>query len=174
MPVEVVGLEVQEHGNLAGELVHVLELEARELADDARARLDLAVEISQRPADVPGGRRVEDRAEQLGGRCLAVRAGDADEPRLQQPVAELDLAPDRDASPLGLGDERRLTRHTGALDEQLGAVEQREVAVVPKLAINGRHLQPAPRQRRDRPLPGAREPEHEHPLRQRAQRNPGK
>ena len=39
--VEVVRLEVEQHGDVAGELVHVLELEARELADDpvrARAR----------------------------------------------------------------------------------------------------------------------------------------
>ena len=41
VPVEVVGLEVEEHGDVAGERVHVLELEARELADDGRARLDL-------------------------------------------------------------------------------------------------------------------------------------
>src|SRR4029077_919010 len=91
--VEVVGLEVQQHRNLAGELVNVLELEARQLADDERAGLDLAVEIRQRAPDISRGRGVEDRAEQLGGRRLAVRARDADESRLQQPVAELDLAP---------------------------------------------------------------------------------
>ena len=34
MPVEVVGLEVEQHGDPAGELVDVLELERRELADD--------------------------------------------------------------------------------------------------------------------------------------------
>ena len=174
MPVEVVGLEVQQHRDLAGELVHVLELEARQLADDERARLDLAVELGQRAADVPRRRRVEDRAEQLGGRRLAVRAGHADEPRLQQAVAELDLAPDRHASALGLGDERRLARDAGALDQHLDPVEQREVAVVAELAVGRGHLHPAPLERRDRRLAGAREPEHEHPLRQRAQRNPVK
>ena len=83
VPVEVVGLEVQQHRHLAGELVHVLELEARQLADDERPRLDLAVEVGQRAADVPRGRSVQDRAQQLGGRRLAVRAGHADEARLQ-------------------------------------------------------------------------------------------
>ena len=32
--VEVVGLEVEQHRDVAGELVHVLELERRQLADD--------------------------------------------------------------------------------------------------------------------------------------------
>ena len=41
VPVEVVGLEVEQHRDVARERVHVLELEARELADDGRARLDL-------------------------------------------------------------------------------------------------------------------------------------
>src|SRR6185312_13063202 len=79
VPVEMVRLEVEQHCDLAGQLVHVLELKARQLADDERARLDLAVEVGQRAADVSRGRRLEDRAEQLRGRRLAVRAGDADE-----------------------------------------------------------------------------------------------
>src|SRR4029077_13134699 len=116
----------------------------------------------------------EDRAEQLGGRRLAVRAGDADEPRQQQPVAELDLAPDRNAASLCLDDEWRLAWHARALDEQLGAVEEREVLVAPELTVDGGHLHSAPSERRDRRLARAREPEHEHPLRQLAQRNPGK
>ena len=36
--VEVVGLEVEQHGDARPELVDVLELEARELADDPRVR----------------------------------------------------------------------------------------------------------------------------------------
>jgi hypothetical protein len=65
VPVEVVGLEVEQHGDLARELVDVLELEARELADDAGRRLDLAVEIGQRATDVAGDGHAEHRAEQL-------------------------------------------------------------------------------------------------------------
>ena len=34
VPVEVVGLEIEEDRNVAGERVDILELEARELADD--------------------------------------------------------------------------------------------------------------------------------------------
>src|SRR5439155_24825806 len=100
--VEVVRLEVEQHRNLTGELVHVFELEARELTDDPRARFDLAVELGQRAADVAGDRRLQHHAEELAGRRLAVRPGYADEPWPQQPVAELDLAPDRNAALLGL------------------------------------------------------------------------
>ena len=83
MPVEVVGLEVEQHRNLAGELVDVLELEAGELADDAVAGLDLAVELGERAADVARDRRLQHHSEQLAGRRLAVRPGHADEPRPQ-------------------------------------------------------------------------------------------
>ena len=80
--VEVVGLEVEQHRDVAGQLVHVLELERRQLADDPLHRL----ERRQRRADVARHRDVasrgtEDRAEQLGRRGLAVRPGDADEAR---------------------------------------------------------------------------------------------
>ena len=102
----------------------VLELEAGELADDPRVRLDLSVELGEGAADVSRHGRLKHRAEELAGRGLAVRAGDAEEPRVEEPVAELDLAPDRDASVLGLGDEERLPRHARALDQQLDAFEQ--------------------------------------------------
>ena len=136
--------------------------------------IDLAVELGQRPAHVARDGRVQHDAEQLRGRRLAVRAGDADEPRLEQPVAELDLAPDRHASALGLRHERRLARNPGALHQQLGPVEQSEVAVVAELAVGADDLHPAPLERRRRRLPRPSEPEHEHPLRQHAQRNPVK
>src|SRR5207248_3713792 len=122
--VEMVGLEVQQHGDLASQLVHVLELEAGELADDPGARLDLAVELGQCAAHVPGDRRARHRAQELASRRLSVRAGDADQLRLQEAKAELDLAPDRDATSLGLDNERRLARDPGALDQYLHAVEQ--------------------------------------------------
>ena len=71
--------------------------------------------------------RAEDRAEQLGRRRLPVRAGDADQVRAggQQPIAELDLAPDGDAARAGAGDERRLGRYARALDHQFHPLEQR-------------------------------------------------
>ena len=86
VPVEVVGLEVEKDGDVAGERVDVLELEARELADDPRARVGLLRCVGERPADVAGNLRgaivgAEDRAEQLGRRRLPVRARHADEAR---------------------------------------------------------------------------------------------
>ena len=130
--VEVVGLEVEEHRDVARELVHVLELEARELADDRRAGLDLARRrpVSARPTfPATSTRRPaarEDRAEQLGRRRLPVRARDADQRVAgEQPVAELDLAPDRDAARTRSRGERRRSRHARALDDELDTLEQR-------------------------------------------------
>ena len=82
VPVEVIGLQVEQHGDVAGQLVHVLELERRQLADHPFRRADRG----QRRADVPGDRDVasggaKDGAEELGGRRLPVRARHADEAR---------------------------------------------------------------------------------------------
>src|SRR4029079_1231072 len=78
--VEVVGLEVEQHGDVAGERLDVLELEARELADDPRAVLRHAGGLGECARDrardlAPPAGRTEDRPEQLRGRGLAVRAG---------------------------------------------------------------------------------------------------
>ena len=75
--VEVVRLEVEQDGDLALELVHVLELERRELAHDPRVLRHH--DARQRRADVPGDRDrpsggAEDRAEQLRRGRLPVRA----------------------------------------------------------------------------------------------------
>ena len=56
VPVEVVGLEIEEHGDPRPKLVHVLELEAGDLADDDLVGLDLPVELGERAADVAGDR----------------------------------------------------------------------------------------------------------------------
>src|SRR5205823_9554272 len=125
-------------------LVHVLELEAGELADDPGARLDLAVELGQCAAHVSGDRRARHRAQELASRRLSVRAGDADQLRLQEAKAQLDLAPDRDATSLGLDNELRLPRDPGALDQYLDAVEQGQITVVADLAVGCGHLHPAP------------------------------
>src|SRR5207247_6771281 len=50
--VEMVGLEVEENGDVAGERVHVLELKARELAHHGGTLLDLEGDVGQRSADV--------------------------------------------------------------------------------------------------------------------------
>ena len=54
VPVEVVGLEVEENGNARLQRVNVLQLERRELADDPRVRRRGADERRERAADVSG------------------------------------------------------------------------------------------------------------------------
>ena len=125
VPVEVVGLEVEEDGDVARERVHVLELEARELADDRRAGPDPLCDVGERAADVARDLGVlpvgaQDRGEQLRRRRLSVRAGYTDQQiAVEEPVAELDLAPDRDRMRTRGHDERRLGRHARALDDEL-------------------------------------------------------
>jgi len=85
VPVEVVGLEVEEDADPEVQLVDVLELEGRELADDPVG----GARGAERRADVPGDDDVapggaEDRAEELAGRRLAVRARDPDDRRLTE------------------------------------------------------------------------------------------
>ena len=131
--IEVVRLEVEQHRDVAGELVHVLELEGRELADDPVG----GPNRRERRADVPGDRdvaagRAEDRAEQLGRRRLAVRPGHADEARAA-------AAGDSRARPPTTRECRaRAPPATsgaspgtpGDLDEHVDPVEQREVVLV--------------------------------------------
>src|SRR5439155_8058602 len=66
--VEVIGLEIEQHGDLERELVDVLELERRQLTDDPRVLR--RVHPAQRPTDVARDDRVasrgaKDRAQQL-------------------------------------------------------------------------------------------------------------
>ena len=116
------------------------------------------------PADVPRGRRAEDRAEQLRRRRLAVRAGDADELDAEQPEAELDLAPDGDPARPRDADEQLSAGHAGALHEHVDVVEQPGVAVVAERPVGPHDLHPAPLEQGGGALPGARHPEHERAL----------
>src|SRR5580765_236272 len=82
--VEVVGLEVEKDADARPEAVHVLQLEARKLADDPGVLFDCAVERSDWTANVAGDGHgpvccAEDRTQQLARRRLPVRAGDAEE-----------------------------------------------------------------------------------------------
>ena len=131
--VEVIGLEVEQHGDVARERLDVFELERRELADDPVRSADRR----KRRADVPGDRdverrRPEDRAEQLGRRRLAVRACDADELRVvrQQAPGHLDLGLDGDR------DERALTGHARALDEHVDPFEEVELELVAERPVD--------------------------------------
>ena len=129
MTIEVFRFEVEQHGNARAQAVHVLELEARQLADDPCVLFERTVEARQRPADVAGdgdrrARRAEHRAQQLSGRRLAVRSCDPDDRVSKQAEAELDLAPDRNPARTRSRCERRLPGHARALDEQLDVVQQ--------------------------------------------------
>ncbi len=163
VPIEMVGLEVEQHRDLARQVVDVLELERRELADNPLGRLDRR----QRPADVPSDRDVSSgsakhRPEQLDRRRLPVRARDTDEPRFgKELVAELDLAPDRDPTLTRSLHENVLARHARALDDELDAVEGRRVVVVSEPAIGGRDRDGSSRERRRGSPARAREPENE-------------
>ncbi len=124
VPVEMVGLEVQQQRDVGRERHRVLELEGAGLADHGRVAVapTVAGERADGEPDVAGDvdrppRRAPDRAEQLGRRRLAVRAGHRDERALDEPPAELELAVDRHAAPARLGDHRRLARHARALDD---------------------------------------------------------
>ena len=124
MPVEVVGLEIEEDRGSRMELVDVLQLERRDLAHDA-AGADDPVELADRAADVSGDGRVQDHAEELARRGLAVRAGDRHELDAgQQPIAELELAPDRHATRTRPCHGRCLARYPRALDHELDRVHQ--------------------------------------------------
>jgi hypothetical protein len=113
-------------------------LERRQLAHDPIGSPDRR----ERRADVAGNRdvtagRTEDRAEQLGCRRLAVRAGHADELRVGQlPESKLDLRPDGDPTLTGSEDQRRLPRNAGRLDHDIDIVEQCEVVFVPERTVD--------------------------------------
>ncbi len=173
MPVEVVGLEVEQHGNSGPKFVRVFELEAGDLADDDLIGLDLPVEVGQRTADVAGNGSAEHDAEQLARRRLAVRPGDPENRVRKEARAELDLTPDG-YPPLSRGhDETRLAWYPWALDHSLDGVEQSLLlgpemefdTGLPKPAhvqvlggVDADHLDPATAQRERGRLPGASEP----------------
>src|SRR5439155_15372285 len=117
----------QEERDLARERGDALELKRRGLADDELALGVLPVEPGQRAADVARHRRAEHRAEELGRRRLPVRPRDTGEPHAQEPVAELDLGPDRDSALARRRDERILARNARRLDEYVGPLEQPDV-----------------------------------------------
>ena len=124
VPVEVVGLQVEENGNARLQRVDVLELERRELADDPRVRRRRADQGRERTAHVsghfdisPGG--AEDGAEELRRGRLPVRPGDAENRIRKESRAELDLAPDGQATRPRALHEHRLTRDSRALHDEI-------------------------------------------------------
>ena len=174
--VEVVGLEVQQDRRLGRERQRVLELEGGRLADDGRAVQVLAgqrrvggPDVADDPDRLPG--RPVDRAEQLDGRRLAVRARHRDRLGVDEPPRELELAHDRDAPPPRLGDHRRLRGDAGGLHDRGDPVELRQavradhrrdaLGHLRRAGVDDEHLLP-PRQQRSRGRHArARKPDHE-------------
>ena len=150
VPVEMVGLEIEEDGDAEAQLVDVLELERRELAHDPVRLRDGAERIADVARDghvTPG--RTEDRAEELDGGRLAVRPRDAkDGRRPEEPIPELDLRPHGESALARGHDERRVAGNTGRFHDDVHAVEQREIVLVAERAVDEHGvLQP----RRSRP-----------------------
>ena len=162
-----VRLEVQEDGDPRPKTVDVLELEARELADDPLVGCGLADELAQRRAHVAGGAGSEHRAEQLSRRRLPVRPGDAEDRIREQPRRQLDLAPDGDSARARGGHERRLAGDSWALDEHVDAVEQGEILVVAERPVRRHDLGTTRLERGLRGPARARQPENEDSLQSR-------
>ena len=123
----MVGRQVQEHCDVWAQDGDILELEARQLADDQVVGAEPAIERAERAPDVAGhrdrpSRGPDHRAHQLGRRRLAVRPGDADGRLAHQTGAELDLAPDRDPAGACGGDEGGLARYARGFHEELHSV----------------------------------------------------
>jgi hypothetical protein len=172
VPVEVVGLEVEEQAHVRAKPVDVLQLEARDLADHHLGRRNLAVEIAERAAHVSRDRCTEHRSEQLARRRLPVRPGDADDRVREQSRPELDLAPDRDPAGASRRDERHLAGHSRALDHGLDDIGQalllgpetefdtglgKPARVDVRRRIDSDHLLPASPKRERRRLPRPRQ-----------------
>jgi hypothetical protein len=188
VPVEVVLGDVEEQRGVGRQRLGVLGLEARHLADDGGLGVDRAHQRGQRRAHVAGQRDGQarlppDRAEQLGGGGLAVRAGHRHEAVRQQPPGQLQLAEHRHAALPRCRDHGRLVRHARALDHELGAVEQVQsvdaqvgVDVVRHLrraGVHGDHLSVLAEHAGGRRA-GPRQPDHEvRPVGKRRPHEPG-
>ena len=159
--VEVVGSDVEQHGALGREGRGVLELERGDLADDDGLGGERVDERAERRADVAGhghgqARLAVDVADELGRRRLAVRSRDGDELVGHQAPGELDLAEHGDPALAGQGDDRRLGRHAGRLDDRARVLELDD-AVASQLAIAAHRLLAAGAQQLHGREAGARE-----------------
>ena len=133
--VEVIGTEVEQHGDLRGEGLGVLELEGRALADDRRAGIERTGHRGERRTHVAGQRmglpgRLADGTEPFSHGRLAVRAGYGEEAVGQQAPAELELADHRQPPLVSRDDRRRRRRHAGTLDHRANPVHELKTIVI--------------------------------------------
>ena len=136
MPVEVVRGQVEPGGDEGLEAVHGLELEGGDLDhEQARGRHALG-DLAERAADVPAhlglaAGAAQQRARQVRGRALAVRAGHAQERRARGEVADLELGEQRQAR-RARGDGHRVRdRDARAPHHEVAPLEGARVVRVP-------------------------------------------
>ena len=122
--VQMVGRDVQQDGDVGTEVIHIVQLERRELDDIVFMRIFSHLQ-GQRVADVTCqsgivARLTEDMVDKAGGGGLAVRAGDADHVRLRVATGKLYLADDRYLLLNGLLHNGSRFGYAGTLDDLVG------------------------------------------------------
>ena len=126
--VEVVGGDVENDGDLWMKLHGGFELETGDFQNRPGVVGAVVDQGDDREADVAADQRgqaasLEDFAQQRGGGGLAVGAGDGQRMALEKARGQLQLADDRQAEVLHLGQLGGVQRHAGADDNQILAAE---------------------------------------------------
>ena len=124
MAVQVVGRDVQDHGNLRMELLGAFQLEARNLKHRPRCFSTLVDQRNHWHADVAAHQRgqaglLQNLAQQRGGGGLAVRAGNGYDLPLRNRASQFQFADHRQAETLHLRQFGRFQRHAGAYHNQV-------------------------------------------------------
>ena len=128
MPVEVVGSDVQQDGDVRMQVLRRLELEAAQLGDEDCPGLDVVHGGNQGDADVAADERgkagrLQHLAQERRSRGLAVRPGDADQPPGQEPARRLDFGDDLNPAGTRRLELRQVPGHSGADHDQVLAEE---------------------------------------------------
>ncbi len=150
VPLEVVGLDVQNRGRVHGQGLGPVQLEAGQLHGEDVVGGLVQDGFHHRTSDVAHRAgletgREQHRLEHLGGGGLAIGTGDG-EPRhgtvgLLQTPRQFDLAPDRDAARGGLGQQRRRRTPTRGGDDQVDVVGQGRGGTSAQTDVGIEHLQ---------------------------------
>ena len=128
MPIEMVGSQVKQHGNMRSEILGGLQLEAAQF-DHEHGPFRNAIHgadqgntnVSPHKSRNPGS--LEDLTEQSRGRRLAVSTRDADQRSVQEPACNLHLRINLNV-PLSCGLQlRQVPGNTGADHDQILAQE---------------------------------------------------